>query len=45
MIMKISEEIIVFSNGSVLAKGNPKEIQNNEEVLTAYLGGLNNEFA
>ena len=45
VIMKISEEIIVFSNGSVLAKGKPEEIQNNEEVLSAYLGGLDNEYA
>ncbi|OLS16732.1 MAG: Lipopolysaccharide export system ATP-binding protein LptB [Candidatus Heimdallarchaeota archaeon LC_3] len=45
MVMKISEEIIVFSNGSLLAKGSPKTIQNDEEVLSAYLGGLDNEFS
>jgi branched-chain amino acid transport system ATP-binding protein len=45
MVMRISEEIFVLSRGSVLAKGTPKEIQNNEEVLSAYLGGLDNEFS
>ena len=45
MVMKISEEVIVFSNGSILAQGKPDDIQNNEEVLTAYLGGLDNEYA
>ncbi len=40
IVMKISEEVIVLSQGSVLAKGTPKEIQNNEEVLSAYLGGI-----
>ena len=45
VVMKISEEILVFSNGSLLAQGKPEEIQNNQDVLTAYLGGLNNEFA
>lgn len=45
MVMKISEEVIVFSNGSVLTQGKPDEVQNNEEVLSAYLGGLDNEYA
>ena len=45
VVMKISEEILVFSNGSLLARGVPKQIQDNEEVLNAYLGGLDNEYA
>ena len=40
IVMKISEEVIVLSQGSVLAKGTPKEIQSNEDVLSAYLGGI-----
>lgn len=40
IVMKISEEIIVLSQGSVLAKGSPQEVKNNEDVLTAYLGGI-----
>jgi branched-chain amino acid transport system ATP-binding protein len=40
IVMKISEEVIVLSQGSVLAKGSPQEIQNNEDVLSAYLGGI-----
>ncbi|MHA2277040.1 MAG: ABC transporter ATP-binding protein [Candidatus Kariarchaeaceae archaeon] len=45
MVMKISEEVIVFSNGSLLAKGTPEEIQSDEEVLSAYLGGLDDEYS
>ncbi len=45
MVMKISEEVIVFSYGSILTQGTPDEVQNNESVLSAYLGGLDNEYA
>jgi len=40
IVMKISEEVIVLSQGSLLAKGTPKEIQMNKDVLSAYLGGI-----
>jgi len=45
IVMNLSEEIIVLSEGRMIAKGSPKEIQENEEVLTAYLGGTNEELA
>ena len=45
IVMKLSEEIIVLSEGRIIAKGSPKEIQQNEEVLTAYLGGIDEKLA
>jgi branched-chain amino acid transport system ATP-binding protein len=44
IVMKISEEIIVLASGSVIAKGLPKEIQENEVVLSAYLGDIDIEL-
>jgi len=45
IVMKLSEEIVVLSEGRIIAKGPPKEIQHNEEVLTAYLGGTDEKLA
>ena len=45
IVMKLSEEIVVLSEGRIIAKGPPKEIQQNEEVLTAYLGGTDEKLA
>jgi branched-chain amino acid transport system ATP-binding protein len=45
IVMKLSEEIIVFSEGKIIAKGPPNEIRQNEQVLTAYLGGTDEELA
>ena len=45
IVMKLSEEIIVLSEGRMIAKGTPNEIKQNEEVLTAYLGGKDEELA
>ena len=45
IVMKLSEEIVVLSEGKMIAKGPPKEIQQNEEVLTAYLGGKDEKLA
>jgi ABC-type branched-subunit amino acid transport system ATPase component len=36
--MNLCDPIIVMAYGTVLAKGAPQDIQNNEEVLEAYLG-------
>jgi len=38
MIMELCEEIYVLDFGKTIAKGTPEYIQNNENVLTAYLG-------
>lgn len=40
VIMEISDTIIVLHNGRVLSQGPPEEIQQNEKVLEAYLGGV-----
>jgi ABC-type branched-subunit amino acid transport system ATPase component len=43
--MTLSEEVVVLSEGKMIAKGSPKEIRENEQVLTAYLGGTDETLA
>jgi len=38
LIMNVSQRITVMDNGKVIAQGNPKEVQRNEDVIMAYLG-------
>jgi neutral amino acid transport system ATP-binding protein len=38
VVMNLCNPVIVMAYGEVLAQGAPKEIQNNSEVLEAYLG-------
>lgn len=39
LIMNVSDYIYVLCNGKLLAEGTPEEIQNNPDVIAAYLGG------
>ncbi len=38
LIMNISDEVMVLDRGQKIAEDTPREVQNNEEVIRAYLG-------
>lgn len=40
MVLDLSDSLTVLFNGRMLADGTPEDIMNNEQVQSAYLGGL-----
>lgn len=45
LVMEVSDEMVVLNTGQVIAEGTPRQIQNNEAVIAAYLGERETENA
>src|SRR5690606_30348497 len=39
LVMSLCDSVVVMADGKVLRQGHPRDIQADEEVLSAYLGG------
>ncbi|MFB6079202.1 MAG: ABC transporter ATP-binding protein [Halarchaeum sp.] len=44
IVLSVSDQITVLNRGSVLSTGTPEEIQGDDEVQDAYLGGVREEL-
>jgi branched-chain amino acid transport system ATP-binding protein len=44
VIMNLAEHVYCMANGRMLASGKPDEIQNDQRVIDAYLGGHSMEL-
>lgn len=39
VVMNVSDKVVVLNGGKLLMEGTPDEVANNEDVISAYLGG------